>query len=420
MDDVRNTNKPTASRSSSAKTQFSYKSQFSSPTSPGESPPIMHIRLPDDRYLFDSFDLKKKKTPVKAVVRPWFRNPLKRNGRVQNEPDSVQNESASVQEIINALHKSCKEASAFESNYMKFNKLIMKRIARLHDNWVQQTDVSALLKANYLIDYYCSNLMRACTMLNDDECKVIFRVDDTRRKGVYEVFNKTILPYEQGLNEAQNIVRTIAKTVVRLIRKGLRQSKQTDSHKYFTGTRVNNWDEVLTFISLAGLLALINKEVQHYTKYASLGMGMYRLINMKMLVDGSYGDQIPDKRPCNCICNALLIILVLKEMHYPTQHIFTVPQIQNLKEKVERWTHLSTVCKHPYRDILVSRDKKYDFITMDEIEIVSTYGFLLYTRDIVWYYDVFIKNGDCKVGNLEIRRKALTHLIGLFDTEIKS
>jgi hypothetical protein len=318
-------------------------------------------------------------------------------------------DESNIEKIIQDLVKTCRTNPTF-SKYVKINIKIIKFMKRMHDSWVSGKDDHALLKANYLMDYYCSTIVRMCDRcLTPKDCKMVWATGEV----TYDVFNKEHIAYSEGIKQSIDLVNGIATDVlnwailksmalVNIVKKG----------------KVDDWEMFLNKITLRELLNRIQLGIDSIEKYDAAGWGMYRLMNKTVLQDGSETTPLTDKKSCSCICKSLLYILVLKSLGYPNEFLFTHPQANSefYNNKRMKLTHWSVACKHPYANIIELKNNIKNVLSLENKNISSTKGFALYTRDIIWYYLLANKwYKKEKIVSQNVRALVLDNLISEYD-----
>lgn len=321
-----------------------------------------------------------------------------------------------IANIIKTLHGTCKTPLEFDEKIKGINERVTRILKQMHDDWVNNADTTSLLQANYLMDYYCSTLVRMCDTLSNKDC--VFSWGEYG--STYEILLNEQLSYSDGLWVAHELIKDMAKLTV----SSLSDQIPVAEHPYVFDASsgiVKDWKLFLEYVSLKALLDFIKTEIDDQTGYAANGWGMYRFVNMRMLKPGSSSEVIPNKKPCSCICITLLYILVLNQLGYPKELLFTLPQADsNVYKTRKKLTHWSLECKHPFKDLL-ERANNVDmsgYMSLDNRNMSSTYGFSLYTRDIVNYYRGAVFH--YKVGNIGAsklqRMNAFDHLLLAYDS----
>ena len=316
--------------------------------------------------------------------------------------------------ISNYLQRAVEIRSSFDINDLyQMNITVIKYLKVLHEQWVNDDSYPfSLFEANYLIDYYCSHIMQLGEKQDmfvenpsDDDIKnrTLYYVWRNGWKS-YDIFKKQ-LSYKTGLILARSKIMEFKKDILQLI-------SVDNSLKAFVvadGKDFNHIDlSKLTAPYVQYLIEFVISNLSTRYKYYASGYGMYRLINMHNLDIDSRNDL-----PCNCICISFISLMILYLLGYPKEKLFINPQKGYSNTSPQHLTHWAMSCENIHDQLLKPYLNVPEMVSKRQINIMTSEGFSLYTRNIIKFY-INPKN-DEKI-NL-----VLTNLKeDLFDKEFKT
>lgn len=273
------------------------------------------------------------------------------------------------------------------------NKEIIERVKKLHDKWVRNGNVSALIEANYLIDYYCSHIVNYCdsnvrynaSHVIPAEVKVHRSIKWHQLQDTHDVFYE-VLSYSTGFQRAKAFVFELRKQFLKKLA-GLSPDQVIP---YMESGYVNiplDWKTMLARYPLVEFTKLADEVVYEFTKYNAASWGMYRLVNLN---DSGASGASRGKRPASCIVNSLLILTLFYLTGFPQHYLsayFQVPEPST--KKFKKYTHWASTCTDPF--FTLSKESMGVIPGYHEREtrpFWSSEAFASYTRDIIRYYEI--------------------------------
>lgn len=286
------------------------------------------------------------------------------------------------------------------------NTRIAERLGKLHNEWIANGDIFALLEANYLVDYYCSHLVNYCDSNNRYNARQQATSPtplhkQTRRypwKGAndtYEVFRESI-SYTEGFLKVK---RKMLEWRKKIMNEGLAvycpdQVISRTSTAYHIDL---DWKAMLQRYDLQTLLDAVTNSVNDATTYHASVWGMYRVVNL---------NNFDTKFPSSCITNSLIILSMLYMTGFPRDNIATFFQAEKNTTKCstsKKATHWAAFCTNPYtcgKDVGTSGViKKMDTVSVSSLW--STQTFKSYTLDILRYFALACQTFQYSQGSID-------------------
>lgn len=289
-----------------------------------------------------------------------------------------------IDDAINNMCMIMKSQSSFE----KVNTAISQRMKSLHDKWVVNGDIFALLEANYIVDFYCSHIVNYC----DSNARY-----DRRRKSpsglhkstrgfqweqttTYDVF-KQHMSYADGFRDVKRLMLKLRKEFMKKA-SGLAPDQVTPKTSHTAYHVELDWRTMLQRYPLKDYVALADKTIDEMTTYNASGWGMYRLVNL---------NNNNDKLPASCITKSLMLLSILYMTGFPRDSISTYYQIPK-NATYKKYTHWASLCHNPF-------DTNADSVPIDVVPTMrpaaiykfwSTRAFSSFTREIVRYYKMAV------------------------------
>jgi hypothetical protein len=295
---------------------------------------------------------------------------------------------------------------------MKLMDNVLSRISEYAHEWKHLDDDKkhklALFKANFAVDYFCSNVVTICDAIyknykedaNGDTIKIGRKLYDQREEWFeadpsYSIFKKDSMnsSYDTAVSEAIQVFKGMVGAF-----KHIQQSEYPNPSK-------------------AELYMVTRKTIDKFTSYYPSGYGMYRFANMHnfewMLPSANAHAnahanakptmiEIKDTRcPCSCICNSLLFLTLLLVSGIPSKYLYFIAQKPKKQIKQTHWA-ASIECEN-----LIKLDFGiYNEYDLDEFPLNSMVTFDKFTNEIVYYYNRNFNN--TYTGASEIKQEILS------------
>ena len=287
------------------------------------------------------------------------------------------------------------------------NKYCIQTLAYLLDEWTSGTNIFALVEANYLIDYYCTQIVHYCekelreSKVNPFDTFSKFRDFDHIVSSEFYSIN-----YNDGLLQVQEKIFEIVRAVCDHFGFPLRK-----------GIIPVNWEELLQRFDLKYILDQIYLIFKRFTEYIANAFGLYAFIALKPVQTTIYQINEADKlSPVNCITTSLLLETILMLLNFPRQFIFSVGQRHTRSQDRTKQSHWTTTCLHPFANVLANSGNFHPSMqTIYYRKIDSAESFATYTRDIIFYYKNFLQRRETKKSDHILRIALLENLIKTFD-----
>lgn len=276
--------------------------------------------------------------------------------------------------------KECKDPKIRISLY----KDIIIYLEVLHDRWVLQGKVEALIEANYFVDYLCSNIITAC----DNNKKNILKAPwkgllKTDIGYTYDAFKNKKMTYMMGINKMYDFIHVLTDELYRYL-----DYKNIDT------------------IPKQVILDTLNQVIDDNTYYYSSSMGMYRLVNL--YPKDINKRKIEKRKPINCVCKTLLFLSILAKIGFPKEYLFARMERHkhDANDELEyKQSHLAAVV---YKFSNLKNVYKYttvpEFRHIGDINFGTSEAFIIFTRDIIIYYNYLLSY-------YEVKKKEIKHII---------
>lgn len=269
-------------------------------------------------------------------------------------------------------------SSEYKKNVAEMNKKVFDKLLYYHDRWVAGKDMYALMKANYLIDFYCSNLVSTCDD-NDPDHNILSWISEAK------TYDQMIgdISYRDGLKKVSKFVGDLVSTIAKRIERYAKVSTGEKLVTYKGKKPIFDWKTMVEVMDTSALIKLINDEIKSAQEYYASGWGMYRLINMKIFTEDK---KEINRKPCSCICNSLLAITILCALGFPREHVYVQGQkIKAITRKKQ--THWAMACQNPVKTAFHNIGNDPDMKTVFQRKADSSQAFAAFTRDIIHFYD---------------------------------
>ena len=279
---------------------------------------------------------------------------------------------------------------------------VIEKLHILYDDWSSGRNFFALIEANYLIDYYCTQVLY---YENTSEIRKLkwFGLPDTLDEFKH-------IDYQDGLTQVKRFILGICDSVFYKLYKYHTQNEN--------GFFPINWDGLLASIRLEEILLLIDQEVEMLMEYSANAYGFYRVFALT-------NQNQSGKLPYNCTIKALLCQSVLMFLGFPRDMIFSVGQRQRGYKARKKQSHWAMTCKNPFSSVIENMKKFNIGIGGDGLMSIyshsfqSVESFATYTRDIIFYYIRQAGEMDYS-GNTVTRYNYFEDLVKEFDRQFPS
>ena len=284
----------------------------------------------------------------------------------------------------------CKQNGWFDTPSINAHlKSIIKCLDELHHEWITNNNIDALIEANYLTDYYCSNILIAC---DPNEITI-----PSKKQPEYDIFKlkrkmewtdnvsfdvfKDKISYKTGLTKVMNEINALVTLSIHFIKK--------DGLNIRIKNNIIDWTSLQT-ATVKKIHFCVNFALSKRTTYLASGLGLYRLVNIHNNETDS------ENLPCSCICNSLLFIAIIIKLGFPPNKAFIHLQAtENAFENRKKQTHWAVSCEDISSKIMHNYfviDDKPGYFSIHNVNIASSLGFSKYTRDIIIFYEFFSIN----------------------------
>jgi len=267
----------------------------------------------------------------------------------------------------------------------KLMESVLLKISEYKKEWKtldnKKKNKLALFKANFAVDYFCSNVIAFCDSVykNYKETDTVVQIGNKLYKNrelwmdansSYSVFKNMNDSYDKSLEDAMRIFNNMVQEFK------LQNQNPNRSELYIIAHRIIN----------------------AYSSYYPSGYGMYRLAKMQNFkyttnpIDLSR-DQIKESKcPCSCICNSLLFLTLLLVNGVKSKYLYFVSQkhkshaVYNTKQ-----THWAArvLCENLFK---IDFNLIHDFDS-SEYPLNSMVTFDKFTSEFISYY---LRNLDTK------------------------
>ena len=276
-----------------------------------------------------------------------------------------------------------------------YNRAVIAQLRKLYNEWLTG-NMLAVVEANYLVDYHCTQILYHC---EDPSLERSIQW----RNGVSTSDVIKNIPYNEGLKQGIDILIQMRNTLAEYL---------AIDHLINPKEAIIPLDWISSNIDLDDVRIYIADVLKKFTSYLANAYGFYRFIALE-----ENSPSKPQKFSVDCITKALISTTLLALLNFPRDRIYSVGKRINTPTVRKKQTHWSYACYDPIKDLMnEGEDPLPNFKTLYYRKIDSQESFATYTRDIIYYYDSAI-NDIQQLSQKELKIEILGDLINKFDEE---